>query len=135
YVDLGYWPAYKPTAGAPQPQFHHNGAPNSGLERDPGMTPPRYSAIYDTWSTHYEHDGVDQVWADSAAPDHGAGEVDWATDGFDNNTDGVVDDAGERETSPPYPVPLRGIRVKIRAFEPDSRQIREVTVVQDFLPK
>jgi hypothetical protein len=42
---------------------------------------------------------------------------------------------GERETMPPYPVPLRGIQVKIRTFEPDSRQIREVTVVQDFLPR
>ena len=38
-------------------------------------------------------------------------------------------------TSPPYPVPLRGIQVKIRVFEPDSRNIREVTVTQDFLPK
>ena len=36
---------------------------------------------------------------------------------------------------PPYAVPLRGIQVKIRAFEPDSKQIREVTVVQDFLPQ
>ena len=36
---------------------------------------------------------------------------------------------------PPYPYPLRGIQVKIRAFEPDSKQIREVTVVQDFLPQ
>jgi KaiC/GvpD/RAD55 family RecA-like ATPase len=42
---------------------------------------------------------------------------------------------GENETSPPYPVPLRGIQVKIRVFEPDSRQVREVTVVQDFLPQ
>ena len=38
-------------------------------------------------------------------------------------------------TSPPYPYPLRGIQVKIRVFEPDSRQVREVTVVQDFLPQ
>ncbi len=36
---------------------------------------------------------------------------------------------------PPYPVPLRGIQVKIRIFEPDSRLIREVTVIQDFVPR
>jgi len=30
-------------------------------------------------------------------------------------------------------VPLKGIQVKIRVFEPDSRQIREITVVEDFL--
>ena len=47
--------------------------------------------------------------------------------------DGIVDDATESVTAPPYPVQLRGIQVKIRVFEPDSRQIREVTVVQDFL--
>jgi len=122
YVDLGYWPGYSPAQGAPQPQFHHNGAAKSGL----ASTGER---VYDTWSTHYEHDGIDQ---------HGDGEVDLATDGFDNNNNGIVDDVGnlgEHETTPPYPAPLRGIRVKIRAFDPDSRQIREVTVVQDFLPK
>ena len=36
---------------------------------------------------------------------------------------------------PPYPSALRGIQIKIRVFEPDSRQIREVTVIQDFLPR
>ena len=46
-----------------------------------------------------------------------------------------VDDAMERETMPPYTDALRGIQIKIRVYEPDSRQIREVTVVQDFLPK
>ena len=51
-----------------------------------------------------------------------------------DGSDGI-DDPGEREAPPPYPYPLRGIQVKIRVFEPDSRQIREVTVVQDFLPE
>ncbi len=55
--------------------------------------------------------------------------------GFDDNGINGVDDADELRTSPPYPVPLRGIQVKIRVFEPDSRQVREVTVVQDFLPQ
>ena len=41
----------------------------------------------------------------------------------------------EKPSSPPYPAPLRGIQIKIRIFEPDSRQIREVTIEQDFLPK
>ena len=49
--------------------------------------------------------------------------------------DGVVDDIGERYRGAPYPVPLRDIQIKIRVFEPDSHQIREVTVVQDFMPK
>ena len=97
-------------------QFNHFGVPGSGLTR-----------VYDTWSLHYEHDGFDQ---------DGDGVFDEGTDGFDNDgVVGIVDDPGERETFPPYPVPLRGIQVKIRVFDPDSRQIREMTVVQDFLPK
>jgi hypothetical protein len=46
-----------------------------------------------------------------------------------------VDDPGERETKPPYPCALRSIQVRIRTFEPDSRQIRETTILQDFMPQ
>lgn len=42
---------------------------------------------------------------------------------------------GENETAPPYPIGLRGIQVKIRVFDPDTRQIRELTIVQDFPPQ
>ncbi len=106
-----------------------------------------FDAVYDTWSLHYEHDGHFDKNDDGVVnyPDLGDqdqdGVVDEGTNGFDDDTDdtqpgyGLVDDASERETSPPYPVPLRGIQVKVRVFEPDSRQIREVTVVQDFLDK
>jgi len=82
--------------------------------------------IYDTWSDHYEHDGLDQD--SDGVPDDGV-------NGFDDDGNGLIDDPLERETWPPYPIPLRGIQVKIRCFERDSRQIREVTVVQDFLPR
>ncbi len=43
--------------------------------------------------------------------------------------------AGYAPGVPPYPVPLRGIQIKIRCFEPDSKQIREITIEHDFLPK
>jgi hypothetical protein len=46
-----------------------------------------------------------------------------------------VDDIGERETQPPYAVPLQGIQIRIRAFEPGSRQVREVTIIQKFRTK
>jgi len=42
--------------------------------------------------------------------------------------------AGERETLAPYPYPLRGVQITLRVYEPDTQQIREMTVVQDFLP-
>ena len=81
---------------------------------------------YDTWTLSYENDGMDKYG--NPAPDQ-------ASDGFDNNGVGGIDDASERETAPPYPAPLRGIRVEIRMFEPASRQIRVVTVIGEFLPK
>ena len=80
-------------------------------------------AIYDTWSTHYEHDGIAQ-----------RGSKDRGTDLLDSDDTGGVDDAGERETSAPYLRPLRGIEVMVRVYEPDSRQVQQVTVVGDFMP-
>jgi len=46
-----------------------------------------------------------------------------------------VDDLGERETSPPYPHPRRGIQIIIRTLDPDSRQVRQITVTSDFTPE
>ncbi len=90
-----------------------------------GVPLPNASSTYDTWSTHYEKDGDNQDGV--FGPDQG-------TNGFDDGgVPGIVDDALEQEAPPPYAVPLRGIRIKIRVFEPDTRQIREVTIVQDFL--
>ena len=39
-----------------------------------------------------------------------------------------VDDPLERETSPPYPVPLAGVKVVLRVYERDARQVREASV-------
>jgi hypothetical protein len=76
-------------------------------------------ATYDTWSTHYEHDGLDQ---------DNNGVIDQAASGFEDN-------ANNTETSPPYPVPLRGIKITLRCYEPDSRQFHEVSVVESFVPE
>ncbi len=80
--------------------------------------PANKAGIYEycTWSTHYERGGR-------------------AEDGFDSDNANGVDDAGELTTSPPYPVPLRGIQVKIRTWDPDSRQVRQVSVVSNFVPE
>ena len=86
---------------------------------------------YDTWSTHYEFDGIDQ----GNGPGIPAGTIDEGTNGVDDNSDGVVDDAGELETSPPYPAPLRGIEIRIRCIEPSSRQVRQITVRHTFVPQ
>ncbi|MCA9239909.1 MAG: hypothetical protein KDA37_06910 [Planctomycetales bacterium] len=112
---------------------------------------------YDTWSTHYEnngvnddHDGVDRN--NNGSLDLGEEMVDEGTNGFDDRDPTIagrpnlvdhandiaaygVDDPSERETAPPYDTPLRGIQITLRAYEPDSRQVREVNVKQTFVPK
>ena len=118
YVDLGYYQTYDYTGWKtkplpcppPPPNFNTYGNISSPLCGS-AVTP----RVYDTWCNTY--DGT------------------LATDGFDNNSMGIVDNNGERAFVTPYSAPLRGIQVIIRIFEPDSRQIREVTITQDFLPK
>lgn len=162
-----YWNLIRnnPNSNEPEPWFYGAGDYRSGLRGQPpdndtatwdnndtAVVGESYAdvrawplpSVYDTWSTHYESDGINQ---------DNDGFTDEAIDAIDNpaimtaNDDnygqhqpvgmpnGVVDDPIECETSPPYPVPLRGIQVKIRVYEPDSKKIREVTLVQDFFPK
>jgi hypothetical protein len=88
----------------------------------------KINMVYDTWSLHYEFNGID---------DDNNGDVDEGSDGEDHPTKGIlgiVDDDGERETAPPYPQALRGIEVRIRCYEPSSRQVRQVTVRHTFVP-
>jgi len=106
YVDLG--------SGASSTTLMGNATSKSKLTR-----------IYDTWSTHYEFNGIDED--NSGIADQGA-------NGVDDNSNGVVDDAAEQETSPPYPVALRGLEVRIRVYDPSSRQVRQVTVRHTFVP-
>jgi hypothetical protein len=83
------------------------------------------SSVYDTWSLHYEFNGLDDD--DDGLLDEGANSI-------DDDGDGIVDGLDERETLPPYPVALRGLEVRIRCYEPSSRQIRQVTVRHKFVP-
>ena len=126
YVDLGWDDNYDYdytvyAAPVPQPLFQE--------ERLAGWHPRvplpyrGTPAVYDTWSTHYESDGIDQ---------DGLAGTDQGTNGFDDDGLHGTDDVGERETSPPYDVPLSGMQVKFRIYERDTRQIREATVTKNF---
>ena len=70
---------------------------------------------YDTWSTHYESNGLDEDGQNG--PDQGA-------DGIDNPQ--------TYETSPPYPVRLDGVEVRIRCYDPTAKQVRQITVRHGF---
>jgi hypothetical protein len=107
---------------------------------------------YDTWSFHYEQDGLDQnLNGEAQSPlsyglkradgqdNNNNGEIDeWideGTNGLDDDNANGADDVEERETSPPYPEPLRGVRVQVRMIDPDTRQVRQMTVSADFTPE
>lgn len=81
------------------------------------------AATYDTWSRHYEFNGVDN---------DGDGTVDEATIGVDTNKDTWPEATADSETSPPYPVPLRGLEIRLRCYEPTSKQVRQITIRHAF---
>jgi hypothetical protein len=125
YVDLGYKDAL-----SPETFFSGYGITKSML-RGSATT----ARVYDTWSTHYENVGLEGYSNSTDASVRANYPPGRSTNGFDDDSDGIVDNDAEKITSPPYNAPLRGIQVKIRIFEPDSRQIREITIVQEFLQK
>lgn len=160
YVDLGY--GYDPRWNPPQfplPVYHPDFAsaappwyfvPRALSDVFGNQLSPGY-AVYDTWSFHYENNGVNEdndeiengTWQRNNGDAIGVPSIDEGTNGFDDYghySDGTFvrlgpDDVGERETAPPYDKPLRGVQVLIRAYETDSRAIRQVRVNQHFLPE
>ena len=122
FVDLGYGiRSAFPNQCYNWSDFSGRPETKSQLPFNPGGAtthPATKAGIYEycTWSTHYERGGN-------------------AHSGFDNDDQHGVDDVGERSTCPPYPVPLRGIQVRIRTWDPDSRQVRQVSVVSNFVPE
>jgi prepilin-type N-terminal cleavage/methylation domain-containing protein len=132
YADLGYGfgRTYTPPSGFPTPSFNLGPASMSGYSTSGTPRPP---FVYDTWSLHYEADGVVQESQVPTTPPSATNLPDAGLNGLDDDANGVVDDVGEMDTLPPYSAPLRGLRVTIRVYEPGSQQIRQVTVVQDFL--
>lgn len=150
YVDLNYMCLLGPnhTPGPtdqprynrlPLPHFHGPGHAKSFLYGQAPHTSPlnAWASVYDTWTTHYENDGIDQDY--DGAIDEGTNGIDDPTLDLDGDGDldpvGGIDDRSEREAPPPYPHPLRGIQITLRVFDPDSQEVREMVVTQDFIFK
>ncbi len=160
YVDLWYNRGYGNVPGAFQ---------NSAYSWAPQARNFPGGAVWDTWTTAYEKDGLTQAIPPNS-PFSGypaRPTADWMVDGLDNNNSNGVDDPSEAETQPPYPVwvgsngvdddgqngvddsgeqntnvypipiptMLRGIEVRIRMYEPGTRQTRQATVATDFIPE
>lgn len=129
---------------------------NTGTAPNNFLSWTRY-ATYCTWSDAYESDGLDSNIQTNTnyypyIRDNGSTRfqtIDEGTNGFDDVCElgvgvtetatnparnGLVDEVIERDAPPPYEVPLRGLKITIRVMEPDSKQVREATVVHEFLP-
>lgn len=131
FVDLWYnryLSAEVPAASLPTSTY--SGPPRSvGTLAQQSAYATAFGAIYDTWASSYERDGLNQ---DSYI---GNTIIDQGTDGLDSDVFNGVDDKGEQETSPPYPTRLRGIEVMIRSYETGTRQVQQGTVGADFIPE
>lgn len=119
-----------------------------------------FQASYDTYTSGYEGDGLLQAqltsrvgvcrvngavdlygvggsdypnlvadWRSSPAPTFDAG-----SDGIDNAGSFTgVDDPSELETSPPFPIPLRGLKISVRMEDPRTRQIKQMSAAKEFV--
>ena len=87
--------------------------------------------VYDTWTPFYESDGINQD-GDIVS---GNPLIDEGTNGEDTDGANGVDDAGERETLPPYAFPIRGIEVRFRSVEKKTKQVNQTTIVHSFVPE
>lgn len=83
-------------------------------------------SVYDTWPSHYERNQVNED-RDNL--------IDEGINGLDDDNVNGVDDVDERETAAPYGVPLRGLQVTIRMMDFNTRHVRQVSVVGDFVPE
>lgn len=129
YVDLWYNRSFGTNTALYQ-NSAYSWAPNSTLSPppDPQWSPPppldpqwpnvtvnnragvaTGPAIWDTWTTAYEKDGINQVFdGNDAAVLFNFASRDWLVDGLDNGTmaypaSGGVDDPSEADTRSPYP--------------------------------
>lgn len=135
---------YNGKSRLPLPSFAH---PGEGLLSGvpilvTNSAPAPRPCVYDTWSTHYEYDGInndpeldkDIDELTNGADDNGNGLIDEPNSYNEEKSDGTIYVTGEQDAPPPYRATLRGIKVTIRVMELDSKQVREVTVVQEFIP-
>jgi prepilin-type N-terminal cleavage/methylation domain-containing protein len=137
YVDLWYNRYVLPVVPA-NSSSTFSGPPLAKSQLLAAGPPP--GATYCTWAASYERDGLNQDWgpAGDNVANINTAPFDEGTDGLDNDLPSGfngVDDTAERETSPPYPTRLRGLEVKIRTYDPGTRQEQQATVGTDFIPE
>ena len=83
-------------------------------------TGPAMPCVYDTWTEQYEED---PKLAKDGPPAGGLG------NGLNPSR---KTDYDQWECPPPYTMPLKGIEITIRCFDPRSRNIKQIRIVKDF---
>ncbi|MEM7784846.1 MAG: prepilin-type N-terminal cleavage/methylation domain-containing protein [Planctomycetota bacterium] len=145
FVDLGHggagWFTGMPTLRsklAVQYRFEltNGGTSGQGGQGNGGAMPIAHFAgladlAYDTWTPLYESDGINQD-GDFVG---GSALIDEATNGIDNSGPAAPDDYSELETTPPYPYPVRGVKISIRLFERSTKQVHQSTVIHSYVPE
>ena len=86
---------------------------------------------YDTWTPFYESDGLNQDGRNNGT----VGIIDQGTNGLDDGGPVAPDDDSERETRPPYPYPIRGVKSTIRLVEKNTKQIHQSSVIHSYVPE
>ncbi|MCH2181483.1 MAG: hypothetical protein MK108_05710 [Mariniblastus sp.] len=119
FVDLAHLESSASWFGSPP-------HPDSGLSYPFYLNLSLTEHAYDTWTPVYEVDGFDQD--DDSLIDEG-------TNGVNDGGKIAVDDTAERETMPPYPHPIRGLKVSLRLVEKNTKQVRQASVVHSFVPE
>lgn len=76
--------------------------------------------------------GLERTW-DSWSPHYFYGSA--ATNGLDDDGDGIVDDEDESTYTAPFPHPVRGLQLTMRGIEKSTRNIRQVTITSNFVPE
>ena len=74
-------------------------------------------AVFDTGTSIYNRDASN----------------DFGTNGVDDNGDGIVDDINEQDSIAPYNTPIRGLKFTMRALEPTTNQVRQLSVTKSFV--
>ena len=80
--------------------------------------------VYDTWTDAYENEIESNAVMGLSGPIKGIANEDGYTD--------IMEHVDKWRCPPPYNVPLTGIQIKIRVFDPNTNNIREVTIRKNF---
>jgi len=143
FIDLGQFPSSFPTSGNADARENAKSFGSLGYYgTSNGSTcyanlvsvSPPYSylyamlpAVYDTWTDAYENDATGIVLGTNGQIIRGI-----ATDPDYDGIADIMEHVDLWRCPPPYTAPLSGIQIKIRVFDANTNNIREVAIRKNF---